>query len=580
MNNTAKKLIKYASYEKNLMLVALTFLLIGVVLELISPLILMRIIDDYISNLNISPYSMAAIFRWSGIYLGLIISSAIFAYGQRYFLGISAHKIIKRMREDVFTHIQTVPIKYFDNLPAGKIVSRVTNDTEATRNLYINILTNFVAGGVQMIGVLIALFILDYRFALIALLLIPILFIWITLYRKLATGYNKIIRSRVSDINAMLNESISGMSIIQAFRAETRTKKEFEVINEDHYQNRLKMLSLDALTGWNILSALQNIAMLSIILFFGRQFLSTSSTVSIGLIYAFIDYTNRLFRPVMGIVGQLSNMEASIVSSGRVFELMAEYNEELSVDKTTRFTGKVVFDNVDFHYDESNPVLKNISFSAESGQTIALVGHTGSGKSSIMSALFGFYPYQSGSITIDEQEISQLPKQVYRQHMGIVLQDAYLFAGTIASNISLGNPEITRDKITESLIAVGAMDFINKLPKGIDEPVLEKGSTFSTGQRQLLSFARALAFDPAILILDEATANIDTETENIIQKALTVLKKGRTTFIIAHRLSTIREADEILVLNKGEIVERGCHDDLLQLKGRYHHMHELQLRGH
>jgi len=578
-NNTAKKLLTYALNEKKLMLIAFSFLLFSVITELMAPLVIMNILDNYITSPTLTTEYMPAIFRFAGLYLGLIITSAIFAYGQRYFLGISANKIIKKMRQDVFGHIQTVPLKYFDNIPAGKIVSRVTNDTQAIRGLYVSILTNFVAGGTQMIGVLIALYFLDVRFALICTLLIPILFIWITIYRRFATGYNKKIRSRLSDINAMLNESISGMTIIQAFRQEKRTTKEFQHINEDYYQNQKKMLNLDALTGWNILSALQNLAMLSLIWFFGGQFLNTEIAITVGLLYTFIDYTTRLFRPVMGIVGQLSSMEASIVSAGRVFELMEEENEPLSTTIVPRYKGDVVMDGVNFAYDLHNPVLKDINLTAKCGETVALVGHTGSGKSSIMSALFGFYPYQSGHIMIDGKNINNLPKQDYRQHMGIVLQDAYLFAGTIASNISLNNPKITREQVEEALIAVGAMDFINKLPLGIDEPVLEKGSTFSTGQRQLLSFARALAYDPAILILDEATANIDTETEGIIQRALEVLKKGRTTFVIAHRLSTIRDAEQILVLDRGEIVERGDHTELMALGGKYHNMYQLQLRG-
>ena len=575
----AKKLIKYALNEKKIMLLALVMLLLATITELFAPLIIMRIIDDYIFADSLTNETMPAILRWGGIYLALISTSAIFAYGQRYFLGVSANKIIKKMRQDVFTHIQTMPIKYFDNLPAGKIVSRITNDTEAIRNLYINVLTNFVAGGIGMIGVLVALYFLDVRFALICTLIIPILFVWIVLYRRVATGYNKKIRSRLSDINGMLNESISGMTIIQTFRGENRTKKEFQGINEDYYENQRKMLNLGAATGWNILSALQNLALLAIIWFFGGRFLQEHTAISIGLLYTFIDYTNRLFRPIMGIVGQLSSMESSIVSSERVFELMAEENEVLSEKQVPRYGGNVSFENVHFSYDANNPVLKDITLSAKCGETVALVGHTGSGKSSIMSALFGFYPYQKGRVTIDGKDINDLSKQEYRQHMGIVLQDAYLFAGTIESNISLDNAKITRAKVEESLKAVGAIDFINKLPKGIDEPVLEKGSTFSTGERQLLSFARALAFDPAILILDEATANIDTETEGIIQKALQVLKKGRTTFVIAHRLSTIRDADQILVLDRGEIVERGNHQELMMLEGKYHQMYQLQLRG-
>ncbi|MCL2559866.1 MAG: ABC transporter ATP-binding protein/permease [Turicibacter sp.] len=575
----AKKLIHYALKEKKIMLVAFVFLVIGIVAELLAPLILMRIIDNYIFTGASTDEVMATVLRWAGLYLGLIVVSAFFAYGQRYLLGVASNKAIKQMRQDVFAHIQTMPIKYFDSLPAGKIVSRITNDTEAIRNLYINVLINFVAGGIQMISVLIALYVLDFRFALIATMLVPILFVWITLYRRIATGINERIRALLSDINAMLNESISGMPIIQAFRQEPKTEAEFKKINEAYYNNQRKMLRLDAATGWNILDVLQNLALAAIIWFFGGQFLQGHAGISIGLMTIFVDYTSRLFRPVMGIVSQLSSMEASLVSSARVFELMAEENEVLSVREVPRYAGNVAFENVQFAYDEANPVLKDITLSAKCGETVALVGHTGSGKSSIMSALFGFYPYQSGRITIDGNAIDDLSKQEYRQHMGIVLQDAYLFAGTIASNISLDNAKISRIKVEKALEAVGATDFINKLPLGIDEPVLEKGSTFSTGERQLLSFARALAFDPAILILDEATANIDTETEGIIQKALEVLKKGRTTFVIAHRLSTIRNADQILVLDRGEIIERGNHEELMDLAGKYHQMYQLQLRG-
>ena len=579
MSKTAKKLIQYALNEKKLLLIALVMLLFAVVTELLGPLIIMRVLDHYMTVDSLNREMVPAIWRWGIIYLGIVGASSIFGYAQRYLLGISANKIIKKIRQDVFSHIQTMPIKYFDSLPAGKIVSRITNDTESIRNLYVNILLNFVWGGVMMLGSLIALYLLDVRFALICTLIIPILFVWITLYRRVATVYNERIRSRLSDINAMLNESISGMPIIQAFRQEKKTEEEFEKINEDYYENRRKMLSLDAATGWNILSALQNLVMLSIIWVFGGRFLQTNVAVSVGLLYTFIDYTNRLFRPIMGIVGQLSVMEASIVSAGRVFELMEEENETLSETQVPRYAGNVTFENVHFSYDTDNPVLKDITLSANCGETVALVGHTGSGKSSIMSALFGFYPYQSGRITIDGNEVKDMPKQEYRQHMGIVLQDAYLFAGTIASNISLDNPKISRAKIEAALEAVGATEFVNKLPNGIDEPVLEKGSTFSTGERQLLSFARALAFDPAVLILDEATANIDTETEGIIQKALEVLKKGRTTFVIAHRLSTIRNADQILVLERGEIIERGDHQELMELQGKYHQMYQLQLRG-
>ncbi len=577
--SVSKRLFQYALGQKWVIISALVMLVISVGAELMGPFIVKQMIDGHIIGAQSSGGNMAAIFQLAGKYMFFTIISAIFAYGQRYYLEISANRVIKKMREDVFHHTQTIPIKYFDGLPAGKIVSRITNDTEAVRELYVTVLATFCSGVVQIAGILIALFFLDYRLALICSIIIPILYIWIVVYRKFATEYNKRIRSRLSDINGILNESISGMSIIQIFRQEERTKREFDEFNEDYYANQKKLLHLNAATSHNLVGTLRNLAFVAIIWYFGGEFLSTSAAISVGMLYAFVDYLNRLFRPMTGMVNQLANLEAAIVSAERVFALMDEPGEELSEQKSPRYEGNVSFENVSFSYNGQDTVLKNITFHAKKGETIALVGHTGSGKSSIMNVLFGFYPYQKGKVTIDGKEIATMKKQEYREHMGIVLQDPFLFTGTIATNINLNNERISREKIEEVLKAVGADEFIARLTNGLDEVVLEKGSTFSTGERQLLSFARALAFDPAILILDEATANIDTETESVIQKALEVVKKGRTTFIIAHRLSTIRSADQILVLDRGEIVEQGNHEQLMERKGKYHQMYQLQFRS-
>jgi len=310
--------------------------------------------------------------------------------------------------------------------------------------------------------------------------------------------------------------------------------------------------------------------------YFGFGSLDGSTFVSLGVLYAFVDVLGRMFQPITGMVNQLANLDSSMVSAGRVFTLMDEPGEPVTDGTMPRYKGNVVFKDVSFAY-KKDFVLRDISFEARPGETVALVGHTGSGKSSIINLLFRFYDPQRGSITIDGQEVTDLPKQWLRSHMGIVLQDPYLFTGTIASNVSLGDERITRERVERALREVGADKLLSHLPQGFDEPVVEKGSTLSAGQRQLISFARALSFDPAILILDEATSNIDTETESIIQQALEVLKKGRTTFIIAHRLSTIRSADQILVLHRGEIVERGSHDELMAQGGRYFRMYQLQL---
>ncbi|PZE21695.1 ABC transporter ATP-binding protein [Paenibacillus xerothermodurans] len=519
---------------------------------------------------------IAAIVDLSLIYLALLAVSALFSYGQRYWLQASANRIIQKMRDDVFSHINRLPIRYFDNLPAGKVVSRITNDTEAIKDLYVTVLANFFSGALYMLAILGAMLLLDVRLALMCALIIPVLAVWIVIYRKFAAHYNRVIRTTLSDMNAMINESIQGMPIIQAFRREQKQQDEFERFNLRYFNFRNKMLHLNSLTSHNLVGVFRNIAFVAMIWYFSGVSLDIiAGGISLGVLYAFVDLLNRMFQPIVNIVNQLPNMEQAFVSAERVFVLMGEEGEEVSGETMPRYAGNVKFDNVWFSYTAGEPVLKGISFEARQGQTVALVGHTGSGKSSILNLLFRFYDIDSGAITIDGVETRAIPRQTLRQHMGIVLQDPFLFTGTIASNISLNHPGISRERIEKALRDVGGDRALAHLPGGIDEPVLEKGSTLSAGQRQLISFARALAFDPAILILDEATSNIDTETEAVIQDALDVVKKGRTTFVIAHRLSTIKSADLILVLHHGEIAERGTHDELIAAGGLYYQMYEL-----
>ncbi|MBU9720774.1 MULTISPECIES: ABC transporter ATP-binding protein [Bacillaceae] len=511
-----------------------------------------------------------------GGYFLLVLISALFHYYQTYMLQTSANKIIKQMREDVFSKVHHLPINYFDHLPAGKIVSRITNDTEAIRELYVRVLATFFTSVIYMTGIFIALFLLDATLAAYTLLLIPILIVWMIFYRKYAGKFNRVIRERLSDINGKINENIQGMSLVKAFGREKEVEGEFEKLNKEHYKYNNKLLTLNASTSFNLVNLLRNITFVGMIWYFGGGALGVGSIVSMGVLYAFVDYINRLFEPVQGIVNQLAQLEEARIAGERVFKLMVEPGIALSDEKVDRFRGDVTFENVSFAYEKEDYVLKDISFSAKQGETVAFVGHTGSGKSSMMNILFRFYDHQKGKITIDGVDIHSMSKQALREHMAIVLQDPFLFTGTIASNVSMEDPTISREEIMDALEKVGASDMIKSLPKGIDEEVKEKGSTLSAGQRQLISFARALVFNPPILILDEATANIDTETEEVIQKALDVVKEGRTTFVIAHRLSTIRQADQILVLDHGEIVERGNHGELMVEKGRYYHMYQLQ----
>jgi len=574
--STGKRLWQYALHYKKLLILGISLLTVAVAADLAGPLIAKKIIDDHIAGSDGNAIAFEPIAILLGAFFVLTIVAAIFRYGEYLLLQKAANRVIQKMRNDVYKHIQTLPIRYFDNLPAGKVVARITNDTEAIRELYVTVLSQFVSSGMYITGIYVALFFLDWKMASIALFVLPILYIWMFLYRKYASKYNHIVRAKVSDMNAMINESIQGMTIIQAFRREDQMQEEFEVMNREHYKYQNKLLYLDAGTSHNLVGVIRSITFVLFIWYFGGASLTANAAISVGVLYAFVDYITRLFNPVSGIVNQLAKLEQALVAAERVFRLLDRSGEDVSDEKIARYQGNVRFENVWFAYKDEEYVLKNISFEAKKGETVALVGHTGSGKSSIMNLLFRFYDVSKGAITIDGLNIQELSRQTVRDHMGIVLQDPYLFSGTVESNVSLGDPRISRKKVQASLDAVGGERVLKHLPKGIDEPVIEKGSTLSSGQRQLISFARALAFDPAILILDEATSNIDTETEEIIQHAMDVLKKGRTTFIIAHRLSTIKNADRILVLDRGEIMEQGTHDELVLLGGRYEQMYRLQ----
>lgn len=510
------------------------------------------------------------------LYMVLLIIAGVFKFFETYLLQRTSNEIIKRMRMDLFDHIQKLPIDYFTDRPAGTIVSRITNDTEAIRDLYERVLSIIVSSIVYMVGIFVALFILDAKLAAICLLVIPLIYLWMKVYKHFGTKYNTVIRATISDINGKINEAIQGMPIIQAFNQEKNTKDEFEQLNERHYQYQKKLVRLSALTSFNLVTALRNLTFVGFIWYFGSRALDMSSVISIGMLYAFVDYITRLFEPVSDIVNQLPLVEQARVAGNRVFEVMDYEGEEVDTTEVARYRGHVQFEQVTFSYNGKDEVLKNISFEVKPGETAAFVGHTGSGKSSIMNLLFRFYDPQKGEIKIDGQPIKELSRQQVRSHMGIVLQDPFLFTGSIISNVTMNDPEIPRERAIEALKAVGAADFIEKLPNGYDETVTEGGSTFSLGERQLIAFARALAFNPAILILDEATAHMDTESESVIQQALDVLQKNRTTLIIAHRLSTIQHADRIFVLDKGSIIERGNHDTLMEDRGLYYQMHQMQ----
>lgn len=572
---TGKRLTQYALNFKSILIVGLVFLAIAVAADLATPLIAKEIIDNHIP-VSGEAIDFEPIAYLLALFFALGIVTAIFRYLQYILLQRGANKIIQRMRNDVFEHVQRLPIRYFDNLPAGKVVARITNDTEAIRELFVTVLSQFATSFMYMAGIYAALFYLDWRMALITFVIVPLLYVWMLVYRKYAAKYNHIVREKVSDMNAMINESIQGMTIIQAFRREKQMKEEFESMNTVHFKFQQKLLVLEAAASHNMVGVLRSMVFVAFIWYFGGASMTGNTAVTVGVLYAFVDYIIRLFNPISGIVNQFAKLEQALVAAERVFRLLDRSGENVSDQKIARYRGDVRFKEVWFAYKEEEYVLKDLTFEAKQGETVALVGHTGSGKSSIMNLLFRFYDVSKGNITIDGININDMSRQSVREHMGIVLQDPYLFSGTIESNITLGDKRISRERAKKALEEVGGERVLKHLPNGIDEPVVEKGSTLSSGQRQLVSFARALAYDPAILILDEATSNIDTETEEIIQHAMEVLKKGRTTFIIAHRLSTIKNADRILVLDQGEIAESGSHDELMKLGGTYYQMYQIQ----
>ncbi|MCP3032421.1 ABC transporter ATP-binding protein/permease [Halobacillus sp. A1] len=510
------------------------------------------------------------------IYVVILLVAAGFQFVYTYVLQKTSNRIIRKMRDDLFHHIQRLPINYFVDQPAGKIVARITNDTEAIRELYVKVLATFVTSFFYMAGIYIALFLLDVQLALYCLLVIPIILLWMRVYKHYGGKYNTVVRSTVSDMNGSINESIQGMPIIQAFQQEKHTSQDFEKLNSTHFTYQRKLVRLSALTSFNLVNVIRNLAFVLFIWYFGSGALGAEGLVTVGVLYAFVDYLNRLFQPVTDLVNQLPLLEQARVAAGRVFELMSENGEDVKTEPLSRYKGLIKFEGVSFAYKKGEYVLKDINFEVQPGETAAFVGHTGSGKSSIMNLLFRFYDHEKGTIKIDERPIIEWSRQQLRSHMGIVLQDPFIFSGSILSNVTMNDEMISREMAIKALQAVGADRFIEKLPDQYDTVLKENGASLSMGERQLISFARALAFDPAILILDEATANIDTETEQLIQNALDVLKKGRTTLIIAHRLSTIQQADQIFVLEHGTIIEQGTHTSLIESGGRYHQMYKMQ----
>ncbi len=523
------------------------------------------------------PYIQPVVLVLVGLALVYLVHAII-----NYFVNFNYSKLsiqlATMLRYDMFDKLERLPISYFQSEADGRIVSKITNDTDSIRELYSTVISIMIEGAFKFVLIFASMMILNLKFALIVACILPLIVLWIYTYRKITNRYSTKIRALNSQINAVLNEDIKGMRVIQAFNQEKYIFDEFEELNHTYYDYRVKQMKLNVNVGGPVFGLFRRLTQVMVILFFGIQAVRTGQFATYGVMYAFTNYLSLLLDPIDLIVQSIETLEDAAVSGKRVFDFLDLPEEEVSFDdEVESFEGKVEFEHVSFRYGDDLPyVLKDVSFAALPKQTIAFVGHTGSGKSTTMSLLMRFYDYMEGSIRIDGKELNSMSKQAFRRHVGMVLQDPVLFKGTIKSNISLNDETVTDEMVLESLKSIGADVILEKYKDGIDTEVANLGENLSTGERQLLSFARAMLYDPDILILDEATANIDTQTEKMIQHALAVASKDRTSFIVAHRLSTIKDADLIIVLDNGKIIETGQHDSLIAQKGKYYEMYLSQ----
>ncbi|TSB45167.1 ABC transporter ATP-binding protein [Alkalicoccobacillus porphyridii] len=568
------RLLSYIKPHKYKLILALLLLFAATGAELLGPILVKIFIDDYLTP---GQFPVSPIIWLASAYIILHICAVVISYIQGYMFQEMALKIIQSLRMDVFKNVQKLGLSFFDNTPTGGLISRITNDTESIKDLYLSVLAVFVQNFLFLLGTFVAMFYLNATLALYCLIFLPLILLLMSLYRKMSAKFYADLSGKLSHLNGKMNESIQGMTIVQMFRQEKRLRKEFAEVNDSHMAAGLKAMKVDGLLLRPMVDILAIAALVVVLSYFGLQSLQT--TIEIGVLYAFISYLDRFFEPVNQIMMRLSMYQQAIVSAGRVFLLMdhQEYAPRKKGEENTQINiGTVEFKNVTFSYDQKTDVLKNISFKVNQGETLALVGHSGSGKSSIINLLMRFYEPQKGEILIDGKSLSSFSNEELRNNVGLVLQDSFLYSGTIKSNITLDRHTVSEEAAREAAALVGANQFIEKLPLKEQTEISERGSTLSSGQRQLISFARTMAHKPSILVLDEATANIDTESEELIQKALQRMQTNRTTIAIAHRLSTIKDANRIIVMHQGEIVESGTHEELIRAQGLYKNMYELQ----
>lgn len=566
------RLIAYMKPYAHWVIFALLLVLGLTAFDLYRPMLVGDAIDTFGANGDYDVIIATAI-----KYAVVLALSFAFNVAQTWILQKTGQNIILQIRKDLYRHIQSLGSRYFDITPVGKLVTRVTNDVEALNEMYSGILVQLFRNIVKIVGLVGVMLVLDVRLAAISFVLMPLVIGLTVLCQKIARNIYRLYRTRLTDINTFLSEHLSGMKIIQIFGRQERKFEEFHDKNTKLYKAFYREMLMYAV--FRPLIYILSILSLMIVLWFGSKNVF-DEIISVGTLYIFSNYIRSFFDPIQELAEQFSTLQSSIASAEKIFTVMDEDEfipEVENPKQPDKITGKIEFDHVWFAYDGENYVLKDVSFVINPGEKVAFVGATGAGKSSILNLIGRYYDIQKGHIYIDGIDIRQLSKKKLRSAIGQMQQDVFIFEGDVAYNIRLNDDDITDAQVKAAAEYVNASHFIEKLPQGYHEPVTERGATFSAGERQLLSFARTLAHNPSILVMDEATANIDTETEILIQEALEKLMDGRTTIMVAHRLSTIQHADCIMVMHKGRICERGTHRELLEQDGIYRKLYELQI---
>ena len=570
--SSTMRLIAYMKPYAHWVIFALLLVLGLTSFDLYRPMLVGDAIDTFGANGDYDVIIATAI-----KYAVVLALSFVFNIAQTWILQKTGQNIILQIRKDLYRHIQSLGSRYFDITPVGKLVTRVTNDVEALNEMYSGILVQLFRNIVKIVGLAGVMLVLDVRLAAISFVLMPLVIGLTVLCQKIARNIYRLYRTRLTDINTFLSEHLSGMKIIQIFGRQERKFEEFHDKNTKLYKAFYREMLMYAV--FRPLIYILSILSLMIVLWFGSRNVF-DEIISVGTLYIFSNYIRSFFDPIQELAEQFSTLQSSIASAEKIFTVMdeEEFIPEIENPKQPdKITGKIEFDHVWFAYDGKNYVLKDVSFVINPGEKVAFVGATGAGKSSILNLIGRYYDIQKGHIYIDGIDIRQLSKKQLRSAIGQMQQDVFIFEGDVAYNIRLNDNDITDEQVKGAAEYVNASHFIEKLPQGYHEPVTERGATFSAGERQLLSFARTLAHNPSILVMDEATANIDTETEIPIQEALEKLMDGRTTIMVAHRLSTIQHADCIMVMHKGRICERGTHRELLEQDGIYRKLYELQI---